>query len=82
MTQKTNESRWTMDVRVRERNLQSGSLAPKDLEQYLAQLPDLADQAEPFTIAQPALEQPAAPAQPAAEPATESAPATNGEGAP
>lgn len=56
MTQKTNP--WTFDVRVRERNLKSGSLTDKDLEKYLAQLPDSADQAEAFGTAQPALEQP------------------------
>ena len=56
MTQKTNP--WTFDVRVRERNLKSGSLTDKDLEKYLAQLPDNADQAEAFGTAQPALEQP------------------------
>lgn len=55
MTQKTNQNPWTMDVRVRERNLKSGALGQKDLEKYLAQLPDLAEQAEPFGLAQPAL---------------------------
>ncbi len=58
MTQKTNQNPWTMDVRVRERNLRSGALTEKDLEKQLAALPDLADQAEPFAIAQPALAQP------------------------
>jgi hypothetical protein len=56
MTQKTNP--WTFDVRVRDRNLKAGSLTDKDLEKYLAQLPDCADQAEAFATAQPALEQP------------------------
>ena len=56
MTQKTNP--WTFDVRVRERNLKAGSLTDKDVEKYLASLPDNADQAEPFATAQPALEQP------------------------
>ena len=56
MTQKTNP--WTFDVRVRERNLKAGSLTDKDVEKYLAQLPDNADQAEAFGTAQPALEQP------------------------
>lgn len=56
MTQKTNP--WTFDVRVRERNLKAGGLTEKDLEKYLSTLPDLADQAEPFATAQPALEQP------------------------
>ena len=57
MTQKTNQNPWTMDVRVRERNLKSGALTDKDLEKYLAALPDLADQAEPFGTSQPALAQ-------------------------
>lgn len=56
MTQKTNP--WTFDVRVRERNLKAGSLTEKDVEKYLSQLPDSADQAEAFATAQPALEQP------------------------
>lgn len=56
MTQKTNP--WTFDVRVRERNLKAGSLTDKDVEKYLSTLPDLAEQAEPFGTAQPALEQP------------------------
>jgi len=58
MTQKTNSNPWQMDVRVRERNLKSGALTDKDLEKHLAALPDLADQAEPFAIPQPALAQP------------------------
>lgn len=59
MTQKTNQNPWTMDVRVRERNLKSGALTDKDLEKYLASLPDLEEQVEPFAIPQPALtEQP------------------------
>ncbi len=88
MTQKTNQNPWTMDVRVRERNLKSGALTDKDLEKHLASLPDLADQAEPFGTAQPALAQqpvveapaPAASEPPeeheefSAEPAPESAP--------
>ena len=56
MTQKTNP--WTFDVRVRERNLKAGSLTEKDVEKYLSQLPDVAEQAEAFGTAQPALEQP------------------------
>lgn len=57
MTQK-NLAPWTLDVRVRERNLKSGALTEKDIEKHLAALPDLADQAESFSTAQPALEQP------------------------
>lgn len=60
MTQKI-QNPWTFDVRVRERNLKSGHLQDKEVEKYLAALPDLADQAEPFAIAQPALEQPELP---------------------
>lgn len=59
MTQKTNP--WTFDVRVRERNLKAGSLTDKDVEKYLAQLPDNGDQTEAFGTAQPALEQPELP---------------------
>jgi len=59
MTQQKNNP-WTFDVRVRERNLKSGSVTDKDVEKYLGGLPDLADQAEPFATAQPALAQPPA----------------------
>ena len=44
-----------LDIRVRDRNLKSGALSEKDLEQFLAALPDLADASEPVTLAQPAL---------------------------
>ena len=57
MTQKTTQP-WTFDTRVRERNLRSGAVTEKDVEKYLSQLPDLADQAEPFALSQPALAQP------------------------
>lgn len=60
MTQKTNQNPWTMDVRVRERNLKSGALTDKELEKNLAALPDLADQTEPFATSQPALAPPPA----------------------
>jgi hypothetical protein len=46
---------WDLDVRVRERNLRKGILDDKDVEKHLAQLPDLADQAEALGIPQPAL---------------------------
>jgi hypothetical protein len=46
---------WEWDVRVRERNLNKGILDDKDVEKHLAQLPDVADQAESITVAQPAL---------------------------
>ena len=55
MTQKTSQNPWSLDVRVRERNLKSGVLTEKDLDKHLAGLPDVADQAEPFAIGQPAL---------------------------
>ena len=46
---------WEWDVRVRERNLRKGVLDEKDVEKHLAQLPDMADQAEPLAMPQPAL---------------------------
>ena len=46
---------WEWDVRVRERNVRKGILDDKDIEKHIAQLPDVADQAESITIAQPAL---------------------------
>ncbi len=55
MTQKTSQNPWNLDVRVRERNLKSGVLTEKDLDKHLSSLPDVADQAEPFAIGQPAL---------------------------
>lgn len=61
MTQKTTQNPWTMDVRVRERNLKSGALTEKDLEKFLSALPDLEDQSEAFATPQPALAQPPAP---------------------
>ena len=60
MTQKTNP--WTFDVRVRERNLKAGTVTDKDVDKYIAGLPDLADQSEAFGTSQPALAQPPAPA--------------------
>jgi len=55
MTQKTSQNPWSLDVRVRERNLKAGVLTEKDLDKHLASLPDVAEQAEPFAIGQPAL---------------------------
>jgi hypothetical protein len=43
------------DVRVRERNLKNGKLTDKTVDQYLTELPDAAEQAEPFDLPQPAL---------------------------
>ena len=56
MTQKTNP--WTFDVRVRDRNLKAGTISDKDVEKYVAGLPDLAEQSEAFGTSQPALLQP------------------------
>ncbi len=58
MTQKTNLNPWNLDVRVRERNLAKGIISDKDVEKHLSALPDVADQAESFGTAQPALAQP------------------------
>ena len=58
MTQKTTQNLGTMDVRVRERNLRSGLVTDKDVEKYLAALPDLAGEVESFSTPQPALDQP------------------------
>ena len=46
---------WEWDVRVRERNLRKGLLEDKDVEKHLSALGDVADQAEPLVIPQPAL---------------------------
>jgi hypothetical protein len=54
MSNKTINS-WDWDIRVRERNLASGSLTPKDVEKQLAQLPDVVDQADSVVLPQPAL---------------------------
>ena len=56
MTQKTNP--WTFDVRVRERNLKAGTVTDKDVDKYIAGLPDLADHSESFATSQPALAPP------------------------
>ena len=46
---------WDWDVRVRGRNLKYGLLTEKDVEKHQAQLPDLADQVDTFSVSQPAL---------------------------
>lgn len=46
---------WEWDVRVRERNLKKGVFDDKDVEKHLAQLPDVADQADSLGLGQPAL---------------------------
>jgi hypothetical protein len=50
------DSPWITDVRVRERQIKSGRLDPKELEKHLRELPDMADKAENLDIPQPALE--------------------------
>ncbi len=46
---------WEWDVRVRERNIRKGIFEEKDVEKYLAQLPDVGDQADSIGLEQPAL---------------------------
>jgi hypothetical protein len=46
---------WDWDIRVRERNLKKGMLDEKDVDKYMSQLPDVADQGEPVAGGQPAL---------------------------
>lgn len=55
MTQKAPQNLWLMDVRVRERNLKSGAVTDKDVEKYLAALPDLESDSEAFGVPSPAL---------------------------
>jgi hypothetical protein len=55
MSTKQQLNAWDWDVRVRGRNIKSGLLNEKDVEKHNAQLPDLADQADGFGTAQPAL---------------------------
>jgi hypothetical protein len=46
---------WDLDVRVRDRNLKNGTLADKDVEKMLQQLPDLEPQTDSVSTPQPAL---------------------------
>ncbi len=46
---------WEWDIRVRERNLASGALTPKDVEKHVSQLPDVGEQADLVVLPQPAL---------------------------
>jgi hypothetical protein len=46
---------WDLDIRVRERNLKTGTLTDKDIDKLHSGLPDQADHAEPVTIPQPAI---------------------------
>jgi hypothetical protein len=54
MSTKTINS-WDWDLRVRDRNLRNGTLTEKDVEKHLSALPDVADNAETVSLAQPAL---------------------------
>jgi hypothetical protein len=56
MTNKLNA--WDWDLRVRERNLKQGVLTEKDVEKYLSQVVDTAENSEPFGTPQPALDHP------------------------
>lgn len=47
---------WDLDTRVRERNLVKGVLDAKEVERHLKELPDVAANAEPIGLAQPAFE--------------------------
>ena len=47
---------WDLDIRVRERNLKNGTLNDKDIDKMVVTLPDLAEQTEPVTTGQPAVE--------------------------
>jgi hypothetical protein len=46
---------WDWDIRVRERMMRNGTLTDKDVEKHVHGLPDLAEQAEPVSISQPAI---------------------------
>jgi hypothetical protein len=50
-----NINSWDWDIRVRDRNLKAGVFTEKDLEKHVGQLPDLAENCEPVSLAQPAL---------------------------
>jgi hypothetical protein len=49
---------WTWDLRVRDRNLRAGTVEAKDVEKYLGGLPDLAENATPFTVDPPNFDPP------------------------
>jgi hypothetical protein len=51
-----NDKSHLFDVRVRERNIKRGLIEAKDVEKYLSELPDQAEQAEIITQPQPALD--------------------------
>jgi hypothetical protein len=54
MSNKTINS-WDWDIRVRERMIKAGTLTDKDVEKHIGALPDLAEQAEPVSMTQPAI---------------------------
>jgi len=54
MTTKTINS-WDWDIRVRDRNLKSGTLVDKDIEKHKGQLTDLESTIDVVTLPQPAL---------------------------
>jgi len=54
MSNKTINS-WDWDIRVRERMLKNGTLTDKDVEKHVTSLVDLADQADPVSMTQPAI---------------------------
>ncbi len=52
---KTKIADSVLDIRVRERLMAAGTLDPKVVEQYIAELPDLESQVETVELDQPAL---------------------------
>ena len=54
MSNKTINS-WDWDIRVRDRNIKSGTLTDKDIEKHKAGLVDLAEQTDGVSLPQPAL---------------------------
>jgi len=54
-TEKNKTTPWDFDLRVRDRNLANGTIEPKAVEKYLADLPDLESQCETMEMQQPAL---------------------------
>jgi hypothetical protein len=46
------ENAWLFDQRIRARNIKSGAVADKDVQKYLAALPDLEDKVESFSVPQ------------------------------
>jgi hypothetical protein len=46
---------WDLDIRVRDRNVAAGVLDQKEVEKHIKELPDVAANAEPIAIPQPAV---------------------------